>query len=173
MKSSPLYFFPRDGPAQLAFPSYNIILTAVNPSVLDWAKAALPHEITHLLVGEAVFGAFGDIPTWLNEGLAEYSTGEMTQSDLDTLKKALSGGKLISIRSLASDFSTDSTQANLSYIESHSFVSYLIETYSWDKMKMLLAVFKDGSTYDKALVKVYGSDTAALDREWRDWIGEE
>jgi hypothetical protein len=155
-----------------AFPSYNIILTAVNPSILDWAKGALPHEITHLMVGEAVFGAFGDIPTWLGEGLAEYSAGDITQNDKDILKKALSDGKLISIRSLASGFSTDSAQANLSYIESHSFVSYLIENYGWDKIKMLLAVFKDGSTYDKALTKVYGSDTATLDKEWKTRLGK-
>jgi hypothetical protein len=142
-------------------------LIALNSSILEWAKGALPHEITHLLVAESVFGLFGDIPVWLNEGLAEYVEGQMTQTYQDILNDAATNKKLISIRSLASGFSTDSTQAYLSYAESHSIVSYLIEKYGWDKMRRLLDIFREGSTYDKALLAVYGFDTNGLDKEWR------
>lgn len=72
---------------------------------------------------------------------------------------------------LAGAFSTDSDQANLAYAESSSFVSFLIDKYGWGKIRSLLAVFKDGSTYDGALKKVYNLDTAGLDKEWRAQIG--
>jgi hypothetical protein len=169
VKSSGL--FNQEWTGALAYPSYNIILIPVNSSILDWAKGALPHEITHLLVAEAVFGPFGNLPTWLNEGLAENAKGKMSAEYLDILNKANLDGKLISIRSLASEFPTDPDQAILAYAESHNFVSYLLKAYGWEKIRELLAVFKDGSTYDKALIRVYGSDTSALEKAWRTHIG--
>ena len=38
-------------------------------------------------------------------------------------------------------------------------------------MRELLAVFQEGSTYDDALLRVYGIDMDALDQEWRQHIG--
>jgi hypothetical protein len=154
-----------------AFPNYNIIIMAVNSSILSWAQGALPHEITHLIIHETVFGPFGDIPRWLDEGLARYSEGPMTADDKQDLDAAVQAGNLMSVRSLGSGFPTDSSRAHLAYTESSSIVSYLIETYGWDKMKALLEVFKDGSTYDNALKKVYNFDTSGLDKEWKAKIG--
>jgi hypothetical protein len=155
-----------------AFPGYNIIIMVVNTESLSWAKGALPHEITHLIVGEAVFGPFGDIPTWLSEGLSSYSEGVMKAPDQKSLSQALQANKLLSMRSLSSSFPADSAQASLAYTESHSIVSYLIETYGWEKMRELLAVFKDGSTYDGALKKVYALDTAGLESAWKAYLAK-
>jgi hypothetical protein len=159
--------FKQDWVGGQAFPDYNTIMLAVNSSIIDWAKGALSHEITHLRVGEYVYGPFGDLPVWLNEGLAEYSIGPMNIDGQQVLAKAFQDENIISIRTLASSFPTDPNQANLSYIESNSFVSYLVDTYGWDKMKTLLTIFKNGSTYDNALKQVYGSDTNTLDQGWR------
>jgi hypothetical protein len=139
----------------------------VNLANLEWAKGALPHEITHLIVGEAVFGPFGDIPTWLNEGLAMYSEGLLPDYMQLALDAAVRGNSLISIHSLAGSFPADSGGANLAYAESRSLVGYLIDTYGWEKMRNLLAVFKDGATYDKGLQAVYQLDEDALDTQWR------
>ncbi len=52
-------------------------------------------------------------------------------------------------------------------------MAYLIDTYGWEKMRQLLAVFQEGSTYDDALVRVYGVDMGELDEEWRASLGVE
>jgi hypothetical protein len=172
LKSSGL--FKQEWTGGQAFPSYNIIIMAVNSNLLAWAKGALPHEITHLIVHESVFGPFDQIPTWLDEGLARYSegvTGATAGEDKQILNEAIQDGSLISVRSLNSNFPADASQAGLAYAESCSVVSYLIETYGWDKIKTLLAIFKDGSTYDGALKKVYNFDTGGLEKEWRVKIG--
>jgi hypothetical protein len=152
----------------LADPDYNVVLTTVNRSNLDWALNALPHEITHLLVDEAIFGPFGDIPTWLHEGLAQYSeTDEISNDDQDTLDAAIAENNLISIRSLAGNFPADSAGALLAYAESSSVVRFLIDNYGWAKIRELLQVFKEGAAYDKALEQVYGFDTDGLEEQWR------
>jgi hypothetical protein len=155
----------------LAYPQYNIILTAVSPNILEWAKGALPHEITHLLIGEAIFGPFGDIPTWLNEGLAKYAEGDLDDSHKKVFNDAIQNKALISLRSLSSQFPSDSTQAALAYAESYSVVQFLLDTYGWEKMNQLIIIFKDGSTYDNALQKVYSCDMSILEAQWKSHIG--
>lgn len=163
--------FAQEWTGALAFTDYNIILIGIGQGQLEWGKQALAHEITHLLVREATFGPFGDIPTWLNEGLARYAEGPLTASKQEDLKQAIANNKLLSIRSLSSSFPADPTTALLAYTESHSLVSYLIETYGWAKTRELLTVFKEGSTYDNALQKVYSFDTDSLEKSWKAYIG--
>ncbi len=163
--------FTQEWTGALAFLEYNIILIPVRSDNLDWAKRTLAHEITHLLVREATFGPLGDIPTWLNEGLAQYVEGEMEEYHRQVLDNAIKEDKLISVRSLGSGFPADPDQASLAYAQSMSLVSYLVETYGWADMRELLDVFKEGSTYDNALQKVYSFDTGGLEEQWRAHIG--
>jgi len=155
----------------VAFTEYNIILTALDSSILEWAKAALPHEITHLMVAEAVFGPFGDVPNWLNEGLAEYGGGGIPAYEQEALDDAVQNSTLISLRSLSSSFPADAAGAYLAYAESASVVQYLIDNHGWEKMRALLATFKDGATYDSALKSVYSFDMAGLEAAWKASIG--
>jgi hypothetical protein len=163
--------FEQEWTGALAYPSFNIVLTAVNSGNLEWAKGALPHEITHLLVGEYVFGPFGDIPTWLNEGLAIYSEISHSSELKPHLDKAIANDTLLPISTLAGSFPTSSTGAYLAYAESASIVEFLIEEYGWDNMRLLLEMFKGGATYDKALLEVYSFDVNGLEAEWREYIG--
>jgi hypothetical protein len=163
--------FEAEWTGAIAYPTYNIILTAVSSGILDWAKDALPHEITHLLVGEAVFGPFGDIPVWLNEGLAEYTQIEIPDYQKQALDKAVSSRSLISVQSLSGEFPTESAGANLAYAESASLVDFLIEKYGWGDMRRLLDAFKGGATNDDALLQVYSFDVAGLETAWKKSIG--
>lgn len=163
--------FEQQWTGAVAFTSYNIILTAVNSSSLEWAKDALPHEITHILVREMVFGPFGELPTWLNEGLAQYAESEMDSYTQEILNTAIMDDELISIKSLSGSFPADSAGAYLAYAESRSIVEFMIETFGWEKMRQLLDTFKDGSTDDNALLSVYGFDINGLETQWKAYIG--
>ncbi len=75
------------------------------------------------------------------------------------------------MRSLGSSFPADPDRASLAYAQSLSLVSYLVDTYGWNKMRELIALFKEGSTYDNALKEVYTFDTDGLEEQWRAHIG--
>ncbi|MGA2670158.1 MAG: peptidase MA family metallohydrolase, partial [Dehalococcoidia bacterium] len=83
------------------------------------------------------------------------------------LEEAISKNELISVRSLCSPFSAYSEKAYLSYAESYTLVEYLLDNYGQGKMLDLLALLKQGNTYDEALTKVYGFDIDGLDAVWR------
>jgi hypothetical protein len=151
----------------VAFTDFGIIAISIPPSQLEWGERALVHELTHLVVHQATFSPYGQLPLWLDEGLATYSEGELDPDLRSSLNRAISEGTLISVRSLCSPFSAYADKARLSYAQSYSLVEYLLDNYGQDRMLDLLTLFKQGNTYDEALTDVYGFDIAGLDGLWR------
>jgi hypothetical protein len=134
---------------------------------MDWGKDAIIHELTHVLVGHLTFSCLGDVPTWLNEGLAVYSEGQLDQGSQNQLGQAIRDNTLLSVRSLSGGFSEVSDKALLSYSQSYSLVKFLIETYGQDRMTALLISLRDGTTIDEALQQTYGFDVEGLEDAWR------
>jgi len=151
----------------VAFTEFSTIAIGIPPSELDWGKKALVHELTHLVVHQATFSPYGRLPLWLDEGLATYNEGELDPVLRSYLEGAILEDELISVHSLCSPFSAYSEKAYLSYAQSYSIVEYLLDNYGQDKMLDLLALLKQGSTYDEALTEVYGFDMDGLDARWR------
>lgn len=156
-----------------AFTEQSIVVVAVEPSDagLSWGRRVLPHEISHVVVHRMTKNPYGDLPSWLDEGLAMYAEGELEASYRRRLAEAIDGDRLISVRSLAANFPSDPEVALLSYAQSHSLVSFIIDEYGADRLAKLLSVFKEGSTYDDALQAALGVDTAGLEAAWRASVG--
>ncbi|MFQ5925505.1 MAG: peptidase MA family metallohydrolase [Dehalococcoidia bacterium] len=165
--------YPYEWTGGLTFTDYGIIAIGISPDNLTWGKRTVAHELAHLVIQEATFGPYGDLPTWLNEGLATYAEGELESDFQFQLNKAVSEDELISVRSLSSSFPADPVQARLSYAQSYSLVRFLLDNYGKDKLLELLDVFKEGSGYDDALLQVYGFDMDGLNALWRASLGLE
>jgi hypothetical protein len=154
-----------------AFPDQNIVILGISQSDLDWGRDAIVHELTHVLVGHQTFSCLGDVPTWLNEGLAVYSEGELDPASQSQLDDAIHDDNLLTVRSLSSGFSEVADKAYLSYSQSYSITKYLIETHGQEKMTSLLLSLRDGLTIDEALLQTYGFNTEGLEAAWREAIG--
>lgn len=154
-----------------AFPDYDIVILGISESDLAWGRNAIIHELTHVLVGHLTFSCLGDVPTWLNEGLAVYSEGRLDNPSQRQLDDAIREDTLLSIRSISGGFSEIPDKAYLSYSQSYSIVKYLIEAHEQGKMTDLLIALRDGLTIDEALMKTYGFDVDGLEDAWRGAIG--
>ncbi|MGZ9225530.1 MAG: peptidase MA family metallohydrolase [Anaerolineales bacterium] len=154
-----------------AFPDQDIVILGISEPDLDWGRDAIVHELTHVLVGHLTFSCLGDVPTWLNEGLAVYSEGELDTPSQRQLEDAIRDDTLLTVRSLSGGFSEVSDKAYLSYSQSYSITRFLIETYGQDKMTVLLLALRDGMTIDDALLQTYGFDIEGLEDAWRQAIG--
>lgn len=155
----------------LAFPDHDIVLIGISSSDLDWGRSALVHELTHVLVGHLTFTCLGDVPTWLNEGLAVYSEGQLDSASQAQLDAAIRSDALLSVRSLSAGFSEVASRAQLSYSQSYSLVRFLIETHGQQRMTDLLVHLRDGLPIERALQQVYGFGVDGLEDEWRSAIG--
>jgi hypothetical protein len=162
--------FSQEWTGGVAFTEFGIVAISIPPSKVDWGKSALVHELTHLVVHQATFSPYAQLPTWLDEGLAMYNEGELDPYLRPYFDRAILDDKLISVRSLCSPFSAEPEKAYLSYAESYSLVEYLLDNYGQDKMLDLLALLKQGSGYDEALTEVYGFDIDGFDARWRETL---
>ncbi len=159
--------FPQEWTGGAAYIQLGTIVLGIAPNAIEWGKRALVHELAHLVTNQMVFNPYNYIPTWLNEGLSMYAEGQLQDSYQSYLRQAVADDALISVRTLASSFSAFAAQSYLSYAQSYSLVNFLINSYGQDKMFELLSVFKKGSTYDNALMDVYGFDMDGLDDRWQ------
>jgi hypothetical protein len=152
---------------------YNSIFVVVEPDALSSDLPGVAHELTHTVVGQMTSNPYNSIPFWLDEGLAVHVqfTGLTLPSQFTTaLSNAISNNTLISVRSLCDPFSAYADKANLSYAESVSLVTYLINQYGSTKMEQLLNTFARGSSYDGALQANYGFDMDGLFTQWKTWV---
>jgi hypothetical protein len=154
-----------------AFPDQNIVILGISQYDLDWGRDAIVHELTHVLVGHLTFSCLGDVPTWLNEGLAVYSEGELDPASERQLQDAIRDDALLTVRSLNSGFSEVADKAYLSYSQSYSITKFLVEMHGQEKMTNLLLSLRDGLTIDNALMQTYGFDVEGLEGAWRNAIG--
>ena len=162
--------YPQEWTGGAAFTRHGIIAIGISPNNLAWGKRAMTHELTHLVIHQMTFNPYNDLPNWLDEGLAMYNEGALSSQFATRLNKAIAEDSLISLRSIASPFSAYSDEAILAYAQSYSLVELLINNYGSDKMLELLNTFRQGSSYDGALEKVYGFDMGGLNTLWRDYV---
>ncbi|MFW6125859.1 MAG: peptidase MA family metallohydrolase [Chloroflexota bacterium] len=163
--------YPQEWTGGVAFTDYGIIAIGIAPAQVEWGQRAISHELGHLVVHQAVHGPFGDLPTWLDEGLAMDAEGKL-RSDLQArLDQGIASDTLFSVRSICSSFPSDPHEAKLCYGQSYSVVQFLLDTYGRAKLLELLEKFKQGSTCNDALQQIYGFDLDGLNAAWRESVG--
>jgi hypothetical protein len=136
----------------------------------DGGGDILRHELTHVVTKVAGEGSYGGLPAWLDEGTAMYAQAEPGEGFTSALEGAVSRDRLLSVRSMTSP-TGDPDKISLFYGQAWSLVSFLVKEYGEAKFAQLFAVFKAGSTTDKALQQVYGFDQGGLEDAWRTSLG--
>ncbi|MGD0779335.1 MAG: peptidase MA family metallohydrolase [Dehalococcoidales bacterium] len=159
----------QDWTGGVAFSEYGTIAIGIGTSQdeVDWGKRTIAHELTHMVLYQVTSNPYNYLPLWLNEGMAMFSEGTLELSFVLALSSADANHSFLTVQSLCSPFPTDYNQAVLAYAESYKIVSYLINEYGREKMFELLNVFKQGSGYNEALLKVYCFNMDELNSLWR------
>lgn len=163
--------YPQEWTGGVAFTRYGVIAIGISPTEnsMAWGKRAIAHELTHLVVHRVTLNPYNSLPTWLDEGLAMSSEGDLEPVFVVALESIDADEEFITVRSLASPFSVYADESILAYAESYVIVSYLIEEYGREKMFELLSVFHEGGGYDDALLSVYGFDMDGLNALWQEY----
>ena len=128
------------------------------------------HEVTHVLVDDAAGRAYTILPAWLNEGLAEFGNVAPSESYDDALLYGIYTRRVKPLAHL-NRFLGDPDDVVISYGQSRSVVSYLINTYGEARMAQLMSQLDHTFSLDDAMIEVYGFDQDGLDAEWRSRMG--
>jgi tetratricopeptide (TPR) repeat protein len=131
------------------------------------------HEFTHVVIAELTRG---NIPTWLNEGLAEVEGRKAFSHQTVALSQAAKGGKLIPLATLSGSFtSMANAEAGLAYQQSYSMANYIVSRYGWYSIQQILKSLDERETIETAVSKAladYSLDMPALYKEWREGLKE-
>jgi hypothetical protein len=131
-----------------------------------FADRILPHELTHLVFREFI-GFKGEVPGWLDEGVAQWVSSRLAGTEIPAVPRAALGlGAMTSV-----DLRTaDRTTASVVYAQSVAVVDFLIRTQGKDRFSDFCRRLRDGRSMDDALGFTYGAalrNIDALDRAWR------
>jgi len=143
---------PPEWAAALAYPSHGIMLVDGRSVGTAEGMTVLRHEFLHVALG-----SLGDgWPRWFQEGFAVEVSGERYLFDrYVALVRAVHGGHLLPLSSLAADFPGDRAQVELAYAESAAFVAVLLERHGPVGMATLLSAVERGESFEAAFIEAF------------------
>ncbi len=128
------------------------------------------HEFTHLLVADAAGSVYGQVHTWLNEGLAVYSERQPDNEFERYMQAAIRNERVPPLTSLRTYAGTP-TETLRNYGQGHAVVTYMLDTYGPGKMVELFEELRSTHNFEKALHAAYGLTIPELDNRWRESVG--
>lgn len=130
----------------------------------DELERRLTHEYVHVVVRH-IAGA--NVPWWLNEGLAEHLSRDLTDRELSVLRRAKEDGTLFSLADLEpSQLSLrDLRRIQVAYRQSHATVHYLARRFGQRRVNQLLGLLAEGETAETALRRMFNRTYHDLDVE--------
>ncbi len=130
-------------------------------------EKVVPHEVGHVLVARTLGPALPALPTWLNEGIAEYVAGE-TAAQVDPVwVRAVGRGASLELAELDGAIRERGDRAGLAYAESASLVNFLVAERGEGAISGLLRSLAATRDFEISLREVTGWQTEELEVAWR------
>ncbi len=133
-------------------------------------KGTLVHEYVHAAVDEFCGGG-GRLPTWLNEGLAQYVEWRYLGGDgppvvlANHMRGAARSGRLPSLSAMAQGALIHTADPTLAYATSAMAVRELMGRGGGARLLALIRDVGQGTPFEEALRARYGMDVAKLEAE--------
>lgn len=132
----------------------------------------LRHEFGHILNQTAAEGAFGKLPSWIDEGTAVYAQTTPGDNYISAFQAAARANRLIPVATMGTSPS-DPNLVNLFYGQSYSMVKYLIDTGGPAKYAQFFATIQQGNRFDQAMSTVYGFDLPTFEKQFAASVGSQ
>ena len=142
-----------------------------------FVESLLPHEITHLVFRDYV-GFKGEIPLWLDEGVAEWEEVPKRAVARQSMKIFLEEGRKYPLKDLTQiDIRNVKIElaVRLFYVQSVSVVDFLISEHGAERFIAFCRQLRDGKSLDEGLKFAYADrirDLNQLEEQWLKYIQE-
>ncbi len=134
----------------------------------------LKHELVHLLLHHYIEDE--NLPRWLNEGVAQWASGGVSELMLNTprpeLHRAVLTDGLIPLRNLENGFPGDRRGLILAYAQSLSIITYILHTYEENGLGEILGRLSRGETPQEAVQAGLGLSLPELEADWHRYLGK-
>lgn len=162
----------------ISSPSSNVFAIVINNKLLikspgviasfDDLKSTITHEYLHLLLHKITRGK---IPTWLNEGVAEFfSEGDISPTQKKLLQETLLQNELFPFEDLQDNWKLSGKKLSLAYLQSRSLISFLVKEFGIKKLTEIIHLLSCDKTVNTALFLSLGMDFNQLQNRWRGYL---
>lgn len=135
------------------------------------ALGTTSHEIAHIIIHRATFNPTAqNMPSWLNEGLAEFGNLHATIGYDLALEFAVQTDRVLPIMFMQGQPSKGE-DIIIFYGQARSIVRWLVRRYGANRLTEFLSYIKRGDNLDEAFTNAYGGDRVAVTNLWRSTIG--
>ncbi len=132
----------------------------------------LPHELCHLIFRDYV-GFKGEVPLWLDEGVAQWEETRRQKHPLDVAKDLIAKKEyipLVELTRMGFDSGNNSALSAKLYAQAASLVGYLIENYGSSLFISFCRQLRDGKSLDAALSFVYTDSIPDMETLQKKWV---
>jgi tetratricopeptide (TPR) repeat protein len=134
----------------------------------DTVRAILKHELTHSFIR---LKTAGNCPLWLNEGLAQYLSGDSSRSFLPLAKQAVAQKRFPELRNLEGPFiGMAADRAAWAYQESLMATEFLMKSHGLTDVQRLLENTGQTGSFVTALRFALRRDYTELQREFEEYV---
>ncbi len=134
---------------------------------LDILKIVLCHEYVHVVIYDRLAHR---CPWWLNEGLAQYFSGDKqgNKRKLEIAAALLSQGNVPSLMALPGNMGQDKKQAQIAYSLALSGVHFFMEKFTIFEMQAVLDLMAEGKSLEKSLEEITAFTLKEFEQEWKE-----
>ncbi|MCI0420089.1 MAG: tetratricopeptide repeat protein [Acidobacteria bacterium] len=134
----------------------------------DTVRSILKHELTHSFIR---LKTAGNCPLWLNEGLAQYLSGDSSRSFLPLAKQAIAQKSFPDLSQLEGPFiGMDAGRAAWAYQESLLATEFLMKAYGLSDVQKLLENIGKTGNFVTGLRTALRREYAELQREFEEYV---
>lgn len=164
---------PEGGSGDGFGPDLAVMVSPAAWSAEDRAVKPVNDVVTHELTHNAVAHTGGSVvPKWLTEGIAIYASHQVLPSQQQKVSQLVASGKLYSLQDLDKLFSGAASVEGLGpgHALAGNLVNFMVDRYSFAKVKQVVAGLGKGQTIDQALTDGIGTDSKGLESAWHQWL---
>ncbi|MCW8139337.1 MAG: hypothetical protein KIT58_10590 [Planctomycetota bacterium] len=152
----------------VAFPGQGVVVVrerGIAEGTVAGLEATLAHELAHLALGRVEAARGARLPRWLNEGLAEWSSGRRpTRDEVLTLGGLVAHDELPALEGLAEAFPPHGV--GRAYLIALSFVGWLAGPEGGGVLRLVAALAR-GAPVDAAVGEARGLALDEAEAAWR------
>jgi hypothetical protein len=145
-----------------------VILDQTVQQTPDEVENNVRHEMTHIVASDL---SESRLNVMFQEGLAQYveHPSPELENKIGLLRSVVAGSGLLNWSDM-NDRDTFYRLARVSYPESLSIVAFLVDRYSFAKVREMLTVTAQSNGYRSALERTFGVSPDQLEKEWQAWL---
>lgn len=150
-----------------AWPRWDLVFLkspAIRPGTATPLETVLDHELVHVLLGHA----FGDrpVPRWLQEGMAQFYSGESGWETSIALAVNDYGLAPLPLGTITNGFPPDALRAHLAYAQSADFINWIAGRNGEEALRSLVSQLAAGASVNDALRAATGLGVEEANAAW-------